>query len=103
MIGKDFMNGKGLGGMGFFNLMKIIFGIEKFKLKVEKVDSGYFVIGILFWVLNLGDSYYFVVVFVVFGDMLRMVMVIVECFGEGVKIIVNDEFVVMDGICIFVI
>ncbi|WP_299482273.1 acyl-CoA dehydrogenase family protein [uncultured Roseibium sp.] len=102
-IGKDLTNGKGLGGTGLSNPMKTIFGIEKLKLKAEKVDGGYSVTGTLPWVSNLGDNHHFAVVFAVPGDTPRMVMAVAECFGEGVKITANDEFVAMDGTRTFAI
>jgi alkylation response protein AidB-like acyl-CoA dehydrogenase len=102
-VGTDLINGKGLGGTGLSNPMKTLFGIEKLKLKAERVDGGYAVTGTLPWVSNLGDNHHFAIVFSVPGESDKMVMAVADCAGDGVRIIANDEFVALDGTRTFAI
>ncbi|GAB4522680.1 MAG: acyl-CoA dehydrogenase family protein [Roseibium sp.] len=102
-IGRDLTTGAGLGGTGLSNPMKTLFGIEKLKLKAERVDGGYAVTGTLPWVSNLGDTHHFAIVFSVPGAADKMVMAVADCAGDGVRIIANDEFVALDGTRTFAI
>ena len=83
--------------------MKTLFGIERLKLKAERVPGGFSVTGMLPWVSNLGDDHYFGIVFSLPGENDRMVMAVADCSAEGVKIVANDEFVALDGTRTFAI
>ncbi|WP_300473048.1 acyl-CoA dehydrogenase family protein [Breoghania sp.] len=89
------LTGETLGGTGLSTPMKSLFGIEKLRFKGERVDGGYVVTGILPWVSNLGDDHYFGVIFSLSDG--RMVMAVADCATDGLKIVVNDEFVALDG------
>lgn len=102
-LGQKLITGDALGGTGLSNPMKTIFGIEKLKLKAERVAGGYAVTGTLPWVSNLGENHHFAIVFSVPGESDKMVMAVVDCDGEGVKINANDEFVALDGTRTFAI
>ncbi|WP_321345450.1 acyl-CoA dehydrogenase family protein [Breoghania sp.] len=94
-LGPKLLTGEALGGTGLSNPMKSLFGIEKLRLKGERVDGGYAVTGILPWVSNLGADHYFGVVFSLPDG--RMVMAVADCATDGLKIVENDEFVALDG------
>jgi len=96
-IGPKLLTGEALGGTGLSNPMKTLFGIERLKLKAERVAGGFSVTGMLPWVSNLGEDHYFGVVFSLPGENDRMVMAVADCSSEGVKIVANDEFVALDG------
>ncbi|WP_346899209.1 acyl-CoA dehydrogenase family protein [uncultured Roseibium sp.] len=102
-IGAKLLTGEALGGTGLSNPMKTLFGIEKLKLKAERVPGGFSVTGMLPWVSNLGDDHYFGIVFSLPGETDRMVMAVADCAAEGVKIVANDEFVALDGTRTFAI
>ncbi len=102
-IGAKLLTGEALGGTGLSNPMKTLFGIEKLKLKAERVPGGFSVTGMLPWVSNLGDDHYFGIVFSLPGENDRMVMAVADCSAEGVKIVANDEFVALDGTRTFAI
>lgn len=102
-IGVKLLTGEALGGTGLSNPMKTLFGIEKLKLKAERVPGGFSVTGMLPWVSNLGDDHYFGIVFSLPGENDRMVMAVADCSAEGVKIVANDEFVALDGTRTFAI
>ncbi len=102
-IGAKLLTGEALGGAGLSNPMKTLFGIEKLKLKAERVPGGFSVTGMLPWVSNLGDDHYFGIVFSLPGENDRMVMAVADCSAEGVKIVANDEFVALDGTRTFAI
>jgi hypothetical protein len=96
-IGPKLLMGEALGGTGLSNPMKTLFGIERLKLKAERVDGGFSVTGMLPWVSNLGEDHYFGIVFSLPGENDRMVMAVADCSAEGITIRANDEFVALDG------
>jgi len=102
-IGPKLVTGEALGGTGLSNPMKTLFGIERLKLKAERVPGGFSVTGMLPWVSNLGDDHYFGIVFSLPGENDRMVMAVADCSADGVKIVANDEFVALDGTRTFAI
>ncbi|PTW59816.1 hypothetical protein C8N35_106201 [Breoghania corrubedonensis] len=94
-LGPRLLSGAALGGTGLSNPMKTLFGIEKLRLRAERVEGGYVVTGILPWVSNLGEDHYFGVIFSLPDG--RMVMAVADCAADGVKIVASDEFVALDG------
>jgi len=96
-IGPKLLTGEALGGTGLSNPMKTLFGIERLKLKGERVPGGFSVTGMLPWVSNLGEDHYFGIVFSLPGEDDRMVMAVADCSNENTKIVANDEFVALDG------
>jgi len=102
-IGPKLLTGEALGGTGLSNPMKTLFGIERLKLKAERVDGGFSVTGMLPWVSNLGEDHYFGIIFSLPGEDNKMVMAVADCSAGGVKITANDEFVALDGTRTFAI
>lgn len=102
-IGPKLQSGEALGGTGLSNPMKTLFGIEKLKLKAERVPGGFSVTGMLPWVSNLGKDHYFGIVFSLPSEDGKMVMAVADCAADGVKIVANDEFVALDGTRTFAI
>jgi alkylation response protein AidB-like acyl-CoA dehydrogenase len=102
-IGPKILSGEALGGTGLSNPMKTLFGIEKLKLKAERVPGGFSVTGMLPWVSNLGEDHYFGIVFSLPSEGDKMVMAVADCSADGVKIVANDEFVALDGTRTFAI
>ncbi|WP_421726113.1 acyl-CoA dehydrogenase family protein [Bauldia sp.] len=102
-IGSKVLTGEALGGTGLSNPMKTLFGIERLKLKAERVPGGFSVTGALPWVSNLGDDHYFGIVFSLPQEDDAMVMAVADCGADGVKIIANDDFVALDGTRTFAI
>lgn len=96
-LGPGVAVGEILGGTGLSNPMKSFYGIEKLKLKAERVEGGYAVTGVLPWVSNLGDDHYLGIVFAVPGDGDKKVMAVADCSGEGVRIVQNEHFVALEG------
>ncbi|MBN9672114.1 acyl-CoA dehydrogenase family protein [Roseibium aggregatum] len=102
-IGPKLLTGEALGGTGLSNPMKTLFGIERLKLKAERVPGGFSVTGMLPWVSNLGEDHYFGIVFSLPGEDGKMVMAVADCSNENTKIVANDEFVALDGTRTFAI
>ncbi|ADZ70563.1 acyl-CoA dehydrogenase family protein [Polymorphum gilvum] len=96
-LGPKLLTGEALGGTGLSNPMKTLFGIEKLRLKGERVAGGFSVTGMLPWVSNLGEDHHFGMIFSLPGEGDRMVMAVTDCAGDGVRIVANDEFVALDG------
>lgn len=96
-LGEGVASGAILGGTGLSNPMKSFYGIEKLKLKAERVDGGYAVTGALPWVSNLGADHFLGIVFAVPGEDDKRVMAVAGCADEGVKIVQNDHFVALEG------
>lgn len=96
-LGEGVASGEILGGTGLSNPMKSFYGIEKLKLKAERVDGGYLVTGALPWVSNLGPDHFLGIVFAVPGDGDKRVMAVAGCADDGVKIVQNDHFVALEG------
>ncbi|MFZ2099450.1 MAG: acyl-CoA dehydrogenase family protein [Oricola sp.] len=96
-LGPKVASGEILGGTGLSNPMKTLFGIEGLKLKGKRVDGGFEISGVLPWVSNLGDDHYFGAIFSLPEEDNRMVMVVVDCANEGVKLMQNAEFTALDG------
>ncbi|MEO1207797.1 MAG: acyl-CoA dehydrogenase family protein [Pseudomonadota bacterium] len=89
--------GQQLGGTGLSNPMKTLFGIESMRLKAKRVPGGYSVRGGLPWVSNLGEDHVFGGMFELEDDPGRRVMAVIDCAGPGVKLMVNDNFVALEG------
>ena len=89
--------GETLGGTGLSNPMKAFFGIERIKLKAQRVEGGYTVRGVLPWVSNLGQDHHFGAIFELGGRPEHRVMAVINCTGEGVKIVQTDHFVALEG------
>lgn len=96
-LGPKLASGQVLGGTGLSNPMKSLFGIEKLKLKAERVEGGFEVTGMLPWISNLGDDHYFGIVFSLPNENDKKVMAVTSCASEGMKITANDDFVALDG------
>lgn len=93
-LGAKVANGTVLGGTGLSNPMKTFFGIEKMRLKGTRVDGGYTVKGALPWVSNVGEDGYFGMVFEA-GE--KRIMAVADCAQEGVKTVLDHEFMAMGG------
>lgn len=96
-LGKKLVRGEAFGGTGLSNPMKYIFGIEKLRLKAERVSGGFEVTGTLPWVSNLGEDHYFGIVFSLPGEDDKMVMAVADCAADGLKLTDGIEFVALDG------
>jgi hypothetical protein len=77
--------------------MKAFFGIERIKLKAQRVRGGYKVKGVLPWISNLGPDHRFGVVFELNDMPEHRVMAVINCAGEGVKTVQSDHFVALEG------
>ena len=77
--------------------MKALFGIERLKLKADRVSGGYRVRGVLPWVSNLGPGHAFGAVFEIENEPRHRMMAIIDCVTEGVRIVQNDHFVALEG------
>lgn len=86
-----------LGGTGLSNPMKNYSGIERLKLKGERVDGGYVVSGVLPWVSNLGPDHYFGAIFELGPASDHRVMGMFRCDMEGVSISQNAHFTALEG------
>jgi len=95
-LGPNIAAGRRLGGTGLSNPMKSFFGIERLRLKGERVEGGYRVKGLLPWVSNLGDDHYFGAIFEV-GEDGRRVMAVIDCSKDAVKLSMDSKFVALDG------
>jgi alkylation response protein AidB-like acyl-CoA dehydrogenase len=96
-LGPAVARGETLGGTGLSNPMKAFFGIERIKLKAQRVRGGYKVKGVLPWISNLGPDHRFGVVFELNDMPEHRVMAVINCAGEGVKTVQNDHFVALEG------
>ncbi len=96
-LGKSAARGEVLGGTGLSNPMKAFFGIERIKLKAQRVSGGYTVKGVLPWVSNLGRDHVFGTIFELEGKPSHRVMAVADCASEGIKIVQNDHFVALEG------
>jgi hypothetical protein len=96
-LGLSVGRGETLGGTGLSNPMKAFSGIERIKLKAQRVDGGYTVRGILPWVSNLGQDHHFGAIFELGGNPEHCIMAVIDCSGDGVKIVQNDHFVALEG------
>jgi len=90
-------SGEALGGTGLSNPMKTFFGIEKMRLKGTRVDGGYLVKGALPWVSNVGEDGFFGLVFETMDDTPKRIMAVADCAQEGVKTVLDHEFMAMGG------
>ncbi len=86
-----------IGSSGMSNPVKSMDGIEKFKLRGEKVDGGYVVNGTLPFVSNLGDGHYFGTAFELADDPAHKVMCVLHCNRGGITIKQNAHFVGLEG------
>jgi len=89
------LSGEQLGGTGLSNPMKCYFGIEKFRLKGERVGGGYVVKGLLPWVSNLGPDHLFGGIFEVENG--GTVMALIDCANPAVTLKPCEPFLAMDG------
>ena len=89
--------GELLGGTGLSNPVKALSGIERFKLRAQRVAGGYTVSGVLPWVSNLGDGHWFGTVFENAADPAHRIMAMVRCGQQGVEIKRNARFVALEG------
>jgi len=89
--------GKQFGGTGLSNPVKALSGIEKFKLRAERVSGGYVVSGVLPWVSNLGDGHVFGTVFEDAADPGHRLMGMVRCGAGGAEIRQNARFIALEG------
>jgi alkylation response protein AidB-like acyl-CoA dehydrogenase len=96
-LGTKVSNGETLGGTGLSNPMKMLFGIEKMRLRGTRAAGGYIVKGTLPWVSNLGPDHYFGCVFEIEDNPAHRVMAVIDCSGPGVSIRVNDQFLALEG------
>ncbi len=94
-LGEEVATGAVLGGTGLSNPMKTFFGIEKMRLKGTRVEGGYTVKGALPWVSNVGEDGYFGMVFET--DDGKRIMAVAGCAQEGVKTVLDHEFMAMGG------
>lgn len=90
-------SGETLGGTGLSNPVKALTGIERFRLKGQKVDGGYVVKGALPWVSNLEGDHLFATVFEVDGEPDHHVMAVIACNAAGVKLVEAATFVALDA------
>jgi alkylation response protein AidB-like acyl-CoA dehydrogenase len=96
-LGERVARGEVLGGTGLSNPMKAFFGIERIKLKARRVAGGYTVKGVLPWVSNLGAGHWFGTIFELEDQPQHRVMAVVDCDGDGVKLVQNDHFLALEG------
>ena len=96
-LGPKVAAGQFLGGTALSNPMKTLFGIEKLKLKGKRVEGGFEISGALPWVSNLGDDHYFGAIFSLPDENDRMVMAVIDCGNEKVRLVENAEFTALDG------
>ncbi len=89
--------GELLGGTGLSNPVKALSGIERFKLRAQRVPGGYTVSGVLPWVSNLGDGHWFGTVFEDAADPTHRIMAMVRCGQPGVEIKQNARFIALEG------
>ena len=94
-LGAKVAAGQVLGGTGLSNPMKTFFGIEKMRLKGTRADGGYTVKGALPWVSNVGEDGYFGMVFETEDG--KRIMAVAGCAQEGVKTVLDHEFMAMGG------
>jgi alkylation response protein AidB-like acyl-CoA dehydrogenase len=97
LLGPSVARGQTLGGTGLSNPMKAFFGIERIKLKAERVNGGYTVKGALPWVSNLGPDHRFGAIFELENNPGHRVMAVIDCGAEGIKIVQNDHFLALEG------
>lgn len=90
-------DGSLLGGTGLSNPMKTFFGIERMKLKGQRVAGGYTVRGALPWVSNLGPDHVFGTICEIEAKPSRRVMFVADCAAEGVSIQACPGFLTLDG------
>ena len=86
-----------LGGTGLSNPVKALSGIEKFKLRTDRVDGGYIATGILPWVSNLGDGHWFGTVLEDAADPQHRLMAMLRCGAPGVTIKQSARFIALEG------
>lgn len=86
-----------LGGTGLSNPVKALSGIERFKLKAERVEGGYVASGVLPWVSNLGEGHWFGTVLQADDDPAHRVMAMLQCGAPGVAIRQNARFIALEG------
>ena len=86
-----------LGGTGLSNPVKALSGIERFKLRAERVDGGYIASGVLPWVSNLGDGHWFGTVLEDAADPEHRLMAMLRCGAPGVTIKQNARFIALEG------
>lgn len=96
-LGAKVGSGQILGGTGLSNPMKTFFGIEKMRLKGTRVEGGYVVRGALPWVSNVGEDGFFGMVFETTEDEPKRIMAVADCAQEGVKTVLDHEFMAMGG------
>ncbi len=89
--------GELLGGTGLSNPVKALSGIERFKLRAQRVPGGYTVTGVLPWVSNLGEGHWFGTVFEDAADPAHRIMAMVRCGQPGVEIKRNARFIALEG------
>ena len=90
-------SGETLGGTGLSNPVKALSGIERFKLRAQRVAGGYTVSGVLPWVSNLGDGHWFGTVFEDAAEPSHRIMAMVRCGQDGVEIKRNARFIALEG------
>lgn len=96
LLGKV-VNGEIMGTSGMSNPVKAMDGIEKFKLKGQRVDGGYIVSGILPYVSNLGDGHYMGTAFEMADDPSVKKMAVFHINGDDVQIAQNTHFIALEG------
>jgi alkylation response protein AidB-like acyl-CoA dehydrogenase len=96
-FGDGFASGRILGGTGLSNPMKTFFGIEKLKLRGNKVDGGYVVRGALPWVSNLGEGHFFGTIFEREDAPGEIVMFLADCSDPAITLQPCKPFLAMDG------
>lgn len=89
----DVANGTQLGGTGLSNALKAFTGIERFRLRGQRVKGGYTVKGVLPWVSNLGTDHVFATVFEVDGAPHHQVMAVMPCNAPGLRLAETAAFV----------
>jgi len=89
-------SGKILGGTGLSNPMKALARIEPLRLGAVETCDGFVLNGTLPWVSNLGPGHLFGTAFPVQGDG-RLVMALVDCSQEGVRLGDGARFLALDG------
>jgi alkylation response protein AidB-like acyl-CoA dehydrogenase len=102
-LGPRVAAGETLGGTALSNPMKTFFGIEKLKLKADRVEGGYVVRGLLPWVSNLGETHQFGAIFELNDDPSKRVMAVIDCAHPDVTIRQSDHFVALEGTRTFAI
>ena len=96
LLGKT-VRGEIFGTSGMSNPVKAMDGIEKFKLKGQRVDGGYIVSGILPYVSNLGDGHYMGSAFEMADDPSVKKMAVFHINGDDVQIAQNTHFIALEG------